>query len=219
MDNIQHSSVDNRNSNFTNSSTEANAKSLCLSFFVTFAIMLVLAFGRNASATDSVQTSITEDGDFGPYLFTLLFEPLTQKGQVSLVGFGTFEVRQRAGRSGGKGIFNETIPIEGNMSSRSIEYEVAEDSSCQTGYAVFVDNKSTAPDGCVPVDSRTELVILITPKLVDSLESPGMVPLPPPLSLFSVSSYLIDKVTGKVVDTDYPVAGFKAGKGLKDIVY
>lgn len=217
MDTIEPTSTDNRNGKSTNSSTEADAKSLFLSLLVTVATILVIAFGRNASATDIQQTGITEGGGFGPYLFNVLFDPLTQKGQVSLVGFGTFEVRQRVARPGGKAILNETIQIEG-MNSNSIEYEVAEDSSCQTGYAVSINNESTAPDGCVPVESQTKLVILITPKLVDPPENPGIVPLPPPLSLFSISSHLIDKVTEKVVNTAYPVPGFKAGKALKDAV-
>ena len=192
---------------------------ISLSLLVTVATILVIAFGRNASANDFQQTDIIEDGVFGSYLFTLLFEGLTQKSQVSLVGFGTFAVRQRADRSGGNTILNETIPIEGNPFSKTVEYEVSEDSSCQTGYAVFINDESKAPDGCVSVESRTELLILITPTIMDPPERPGMVPLPPPLSLFSVSRYLINKVTGEVVDTDYVMPGFKPGKALKDAVH
>ena len=67
------------------------------------------------------------------------------------------------------------------------------------------------------MESQTELVIIITPRIVKPPESPGMVPLPLPFFLFSVSSYLIDKVTGKVVDT-VKVPGFKAAKKLKEAV-
>ena len=219
MDIIQPASMDNRNGKSTNSSTEADAKSLCLSLLVTVATVLVIAFGRNASATDFQQTGITEGGVFGSYLFIVLFEPRAQKSQVTVVGFGTFMVRQKTVTPGRNAILNETIRFEGNPISKSVEYKVSEDSSCPTGYAIFINDESSAPDGCVSVESRTELLILITPTIMDPPERPGMVPLPPPLSLFSVSRYLINKVTGEVVDTDYVMPGFKPGKALKEAVH
>jgi len=68
------------------------------------------------------------------------------------------------------------------------------------------------------MESRSELVIFVTPRIVRQSEIPDMVPLPPPSSLFSVSSYLIDKETGKVFDTASRIPAFKAGKALKDAV-
>jgi nucleoid DNA-binding protein len=178
----------------------------------------IIAFCGDTSVTGNQQIPTVGEGLLGSYLFTLLFEPNTQKGEVSLVGFGTFSVSHRVARSDGTTISNETISMQGKLNSTSIEYEVSKDSYCQTGYAVFINNKSTAPEGCVPVEAHTELLIFVTPRIVRQSGIPDMVPLPPPLSLFSVSSSLIDKETGKVLDTTSRVPAFKAGKALKDAV-
>jgi hypothetical protein len=160
----------------------------------------ITAVSGNTSVSNQ-QTPTVGEGLLGSYLFPLVFEPMTQKGEVSLVGFGTFSVSHRAARSDGSTILDETITMRGELNSMSIEYEVSEDSYCQTGYAVFINNKSTAPDGCVPVESRSELIIFVTPRIVRQSEATDMGPLPPPVSLFSVSSSLIEKESGKVVDT------------------
>ena len=180
--------------------------------------MPITASSGDTSVSGNQKTPSLGEGILGSYLFTLVFEPMTQKGAVSLVGFGTFSVKHRASRSDGNTILGETISMRGGLNSKSIEYEVSEDSRCQTGYAVFINNHSTAPDGCVPMESRSELVIFVTPRIVRQSEIPDMVPLPPPSSLFSVSSYLIDKETGKVFDTASRIPAFKAGKALKDAV-
>jgi nucleoid DNA-binding protein len=191
-------------------------------FFIPLLIVFlgtpITALCGDTSATTRQQAPTVTEGLRESYLFTVSFEPATQKGQVSLVGFGTFSVKHRVARSGQTAILNETISMQGELGSKSIEYEVSEDSNCQTGYAVFINDYSTAPDGCVPVESRSELIIFITPTLVTPSEQPDMVAVPPPFALFSVSTYLIDKVTDKVVDTAYPAPAFKAGKALKDAV-
>ena len=192
------------------------AKSLCMLLLIIVTFMPDSASSNGASFIDIQRLDNAPDNYSGVYLFPLLFKPVTQNAKVTLVGFGTFSVRHRAASTDGHQIMDETIQFDGGLTSKSIEYQIAEDSSCQTGYAVFINSKSTAPDGCMPAANKAELLILITPRIERPPQSNEVLPVPPPFSTVSVSTQLIDTMSDNVVDTEThdTVKWFNAEKGF-----